>query len=448
MYRAKRAGTDASDLLRTDAQREGRAYRHRERPAPRHRPGPFECPLPADRCALDGGTGRLLSPRPGTSSLWAIEPVQFIRSPRRPISWPLGSYVSRAIEEVVRWQAALQRPDQPLFVSVNVSSRQLLKADLVPEIRHLLGRAVAPRGSLRLEVTESLVMDNPERATHILELLKNAGADLALDDFGTGYSSLAYLQRFPFDTIKIDKALVQAGTESDAGGAIVRAVSRSPTSSAAGRRRRHRDPEDAAFMRSIGCEYAQASTTASQCRARRCSSCVSSQSPKNGPSRAQARPIAIGDERQGSCPGRSPSRHVPTARRSVEPPRNGAAPLTAADQRCAATDPPPPGKLPDPRRQPSAHASARRARTVAVRPWTRPGLVRRRCRCRHLRPRTGADDGAAPSHADVHHAAHSAAGSRCVASGSSRHRSRRTTDGRPDWAQRPAPIFFGRRSAK
>jgi EAL domain-containing protein (putative c-di-GMP-specific phosphodiesterase class I) len=171
----------------------------------------------------------------------------------------LGSYVlARAIDEVVRWQAALPRPDQPLFVSVNVSSRQLLKADLVPEIRHLLGRAVAPSGSLRLEITESLVMENPEAATHVLELLKGAGAELALDDFGTGYSSLAYLQRFPFDTIKIDKALVQAGTENEAGAAIVRAsvllaheLGRKVVAEGI------ETPEDAAFLRALGCEYAQ-----------------------------------------------------------------------------------------------------------------------------------------------------------------------------------------------
>jgi diguanylate cyclase (GGDEF)-like protein/PAS domain S-box-containing protein len=171
----------------------------------------------------------------------------------------LGSYVlSRAVTEVARWQAALPRAEQPLFVSVNVSSRQLLKADIVPEIRHLLGRNVVPRGSLRIEITESLVMENPERATHVLELIKSAGADLALDDFGTGYSSLAYLQRFPFDTLKIDKALVQAGTESDAGGAIVRAIV------LLAHELGHKvvaegveAPEDAAFLRSLGCEYAQ-----------------------------------------------------------------------------------------------------------------------------------------------------------------------------------------------
>ncbi len=189
-----------------------------------------------------------------------LSPAEFIPvAEETDLVVKLGSYVlSRAIAEVAKWQAILPRAEQPLFVSVNVSSRQLLKADIVPEIRHLLGRNVVPRGSLRLEVTESLVMENPERATHVLELIKGAGADLAIDDFGTGYSSLAYLQRFPFDTLKIDKALVQGGTESDNGAAVVRAIV------LLAHELGHKvvaegveAPEDAAFLRALGCEYAQ-----------------------------------------------------------------------------------------------------------------------------------------------------------------------------------------------
>ena len=117
----------------------------------------------------------------------------------------------------------MPRADRPLFVSVNVSSKQLFKPESVQEIRHILGRNIVPRGSLRLEITETLVMENPEQAVEVLETLRGAGAELALDDFGTGYSSLAYLQRFPFDTIKIDRELVRS-SDSASGAAIMRSI--------------------------------------------------------------------------------------------------------------------------------------------------------------------------------------------------------------------------------
>ncbi len=171
----------------------------------------------------------------------------------------LGSYVlGQAINDIARWQKELPRPEQPLFVSVNVSSRQLIKPDLVQEIRHAIGRAVLPPGTLRLEITESLVMENPERATHILDLLKEAGIQLALDDFGTGYSSLAYLNRFPFDTIKIDQALVQSSSEAQSNAVIVRSIV--ALAQELGKRivaEGVETAEDAAFLRSIGCQYAQ-----------------------------------------------------------------------------------------------------------------------------------------------------------------------------------------------
>ena len=110
---------------------------------------------------------------------------------------------------------------------------------------------------MRLEISESLIMDNPEQAVEVLKLLSGSGVELTLDDFGTGFSSLAYLHRFPFDTIKISGELVR-GSGTGNGAAIIRSMvalahELSKTIAAEGVER----ADEATFLRSIGCEYAQ-----------------------------------------------------------------------------------------------------------------------------------------------------------------------------------------------
>jgi diguanylate cyclase (GGDEF)-like protein/PAS domain S-box-containing protein len=171
----------------------------------------------------------------------------------------LGSYVlGQALEEASRWHKVLPRERDPLFVSVNVSSRQLFRQDLVQEIRLMLAKEQVPKGTLKLEITESLVMENPERAVEILTWLKTFGASLALDDFGTGYCSLSYLHRFPCDTIKVDKSLVRDSGLNGSTPLILRSII--ALSHELGKEvvaEGVETAEDAAYLRSIGCEYAQ-----------------------------------------------------------------------------------------------------------------------------------------------------------------------------------------------
>lgn len=171
----------------------------------------------------------------------------------------LGSYVlEQAVTQAARWQKALPRIREPLFVSINISSRQLFRQDLIQHIRTILARDTVLRGTLCLEVTESLLMENPEQAVEILGRLKQSGASLSLDDFGTGYSSLSYLHRFPFDTIKVDKSFVRDSSHNGSTPVILNSVI--AMAHELGKKviaEGVESPADADYLRSIGCEYAQ-----------------------------------------------------------------------------------------------------------------------------------------------------------------------------------------------
>lgn len=122
----------------------------------------------------------------------------------------LGLWIlEQACYQLSRWQQ--QFPFQlPLTMSVNLSARQLLQPDLVPEIQHILKKTGISSNNLKLEITESAVIENKQTAIAALLMLRKMGVHLCVDDFGTGYSSLGRLQRLPINVLKIDRSFVQS----------------------------------------------------------------------------------------------------------------------------------------------------------------------------------------------------------------------------------------------
>jgi len=101
-------------------------------------------------------------------------------------------------------------------VAVNLSARQFTQKTLLIDVARTITQSGLTPDSLELEITESLVMHNPEGAAETLHKLKDMGITLSIDDFGTGYSSLAYLKRFPIDCVKIDRSFIKdIPTEAD-----------------------------------------------------------------------------------------------------------------------------------------------------------------------------------------------------------------------------------------
>jgi EAL domain-containing protein (putative c-di-GMP-specific phosphodiesterase class I) len=111
-----------------------------------------------------------------------------------------------------------------LRISVNLSARQFVHNDLVESIAQALDEAQLAPEHLEIELTESLVMADVERAIGVLRELKALGVQLSIDDFGTGYSSLSYLKRFPIDVLKIDRSFVNDITTDTDDAAIVSTI--------------------------------------------------------------------------------------------------------------------------------------------------------------------------------------------------------------------------------
>lgn len=142
---------------------------------------------------------------------------------------PIGTWVLYEACRQMRawlddWTGLPGIPSDGITMSVNVSSRQFAQPNLVEHITHILEETGLPARHLKLEITESVIMENAKSAAAMLVEFRERGIRLSMDDFGTGYSSLAYLQRFPLDTLKIDRSFINNMTNGKNGLEIVRSI--------------------------------------------------------------------------------------------------------------------------------------------------------------------------------------------------------------------------------
>ncbi|PWC53148.1 EAL domain-containing protein [Azospirillum sp. TSO22-1] len=137
---------------------------------------------------------------------------------------PMGRWaLQEATRQLAGWQARFPRP-KPLFMSVNVSSQQFRDDDLLSLVEAALAEHRIPPSSLKLEITESLLMQDPEKCRELMRAIRDLDVRFSIDDFGTGYSSLAYLHKFPADTLKIDRTFVSAISKGESSAAIVQVI--------------------------------------------------------------------------------------------------------------------------------------------------------------------------------------------------------------------------------
>jgi EAL domain-containing protein (putative c-di-GMP-specific phosphodiesterase class I) len=121
---------------------------------------------------------------------------------------PIGRWVLKeACFDLMRWQKMMPG-HQALFMSVNISSKQFLRTNLIKEIQDILEQSGLPPEQLKLEITETTMMQDAAETIRLINQLKDTGIQIVIDDFGTGYSSMSYLQQLPVDTLKVDRSFI------------------------------------------------------------------------------------------------------------------------------------------------------------------------------------------------------------------------------------------------
>jgi diguanylate cyclase (GGDEF)-like protein/PAS domain S-box-containing protein len=152
-----------------------------------------------------------------------VEPSEFVSvAEETGLIIQIGKWI---LEESCRQTAEWQRRfGMPLSISVNLSAKQLMHPNLTSQVKNVLTDTGLAPSQLKLEVTESTVMEHSEKSLKVLSELDVLGVALSTDDFGTGYSSLSYLQRFPFERLKIDRSFINIMDKDDKSGAIVKTI--------------------------------------------------------------------------------------------------------------------------------------------------------------------------------------------------------------------------------
>jgi EAL domain-containing protein (putative c-di-GMP-specific phosphodiesterase class I) len=138
-----------------------------------------------------------------------VAPGEFIAlAEKTKLILPLGQWIlETACRQLATWAA--EPSHSALFLSVNISAVQYHQSDFVTQVKEVIERTGANPQRLKLELTESLMLDNIDDIVNKMSLLKATGIGFSLDDFGTGYSSLSYLKRLPIEQLKIDRSFVQ-----------------------------------------------------------------------------------------------------------------------------------------------------------------------------------------------------------------------------------------------
>ena len=171
-----------------------------------------------------------------------------------PLGWQV---LSKSCKQMQAWQVDMP-PGAPIDLSVNLSSKQFMQPDIVDQIKGALGEAKLDPNCLRLEMTESALMENAETVFPRLTELQSLNVQLHMDDFGTGYSSLSYLHKLPIDTLKIDRSFVmELGIRDEVFEIVKTIITLAHNLNMQVVAEGVETPEQVTMLQGLGCEYAQ-----------------------------------------------------------------------------------------------------------------------------------------------------------------------------------------------